>query len=280
MTENEYEQQVVISSTASETQERIAARKTIVYQTLIDPAVIRVASEENKHKLFAKYLLQNKNPDEIEFVSIEKYYEPFITADGIYAIDYYRKSAYTLRIDQSVREVILLKETFTPAPSPNPKSNEQSILVPGEERLTTENRVFVVLDRWGQEAKRRTLPSGPSENNPEELVEMLGLPDIPSELEVEVVRSRIGQRPADVSRIVSELFEISERALIYSPRFKVKYRNQRVGKEAYMEFDGVTSKLLTKNPNMLTTMVSAIAVNGKRLSELARVFVKSLWRRP
>jgi hypothetical protein len=276
MSKLEYAQEPIISSTVSPTQENIVARKTVVYETLIDPAVIRVAAEQNKNKLFAKYLLQIRKPDEIEFVSIDKYYEPFLAVSGIYSIDYYRKSAYTVKIDKEVKEVILLDETFVPAPTPNPRSSEQSLYLAGEERLIKENKLFLLLDRWGREAKPGELASGPSEKNPGKLVELLGLPEIPADMEVDAVRNRIQRRPADVNRIVSELFEVSERTLIYAPRFRVKYKSQKVGKEAFMDFDGVNSNLLTKNLNVVSAMASAVVLNGKRVFELAVKSARSM----
>lgn len=251
-------------------------RKTVIYETLTDPTVIRIGAEKGKNKLFAKYLLQLNNPAEIEFVSIEKYYEPFVAVSGKYSIDYYRKCTYTIKVDRDVKEVILLNQTFTPKSTPDPRTNEQSFKMEGEEQLVKENRIFLLLDKLGQQSRSDELPSGPSEKNPEKLVKLLQLQEIPANVEVDAVRNRIMQRPADVNRIVSELFEINERALIYTPRFRVKYKSQKIGKKAYMEFDGVTARLITNNQNILSIMASAIAFNTKRLYEYAKNHAKTL----
>ena len=80
MTELACTPEIVISASIPDSKECIASRNTIVYQTLIDPTVARIAGEKNKHKLFNKFLFKLNNPSEIEFVSTEKYYEPYITS--------------------------------------------------------------------------------------------------------------------------------------------------------------------------------------------------------
>ena len=44
--------------------EKIAKRKTIVYQTLVDPTVIKVAAEKLKNKLFVKFGFLKPKPED------------------------------------------------------------------------------------------------------------------------------------------------------------------------------------------------------------------------
>jgi hypothetical protein len=97
------ENTVVISPEAKSTfQEKIVERKTIVYETLVDPAVIKIAAENLKDQLFTKYGFLRPAPDEVTLVSIEKSYEPFIVITGKYAIDYYRKRTVAFAVDDAV----------------------------------------------------------------------------------------------------------------------------------------------------------------------------------
>jgi len=59
---------------------------------------------------------------------------------------------------------------------------------------------------------------------------------------LEIIRSKILKRPKDASRIVKELFEVSERTIIYTPRFRLVYKNIKTGNEKTLEIDGVTSE--------------------------------------
>ena len=50
---------VIAPEAKSILQERIVERKTIVYETLVDLAVIKIAAENQKEQLFTKYGFQD-----------------------------------------------------------------------------------------------------------------------------------------------------------------------------------------------------------------------------
>ncbi len=269
LSELTYINEAITSSGVTDTNEKVAPRRTIVYQTLIDPAVVRIEGEKNKHKLFNKYLFNLNNPAEIEFVSIEKYYEPYITVSGKYSIDYYRKVTYPVRVDKEVTEVILFSQTFRPNQTSNSIGIEHAIKLEGEERLIREPKTFLLLNKKGQELKLSECPSAPSEENPQELIASLKMSEVDPKMDVEAVRKKIGQRPKDVNRIVNEVLEIDERSLIYAPRFKLTYRCPRIAKEAYFEFDGVTSKMIRQNENVISATIRAITTKITHLFSMS-----------
>ena len=257
---------VLISASITDSKENIASRKTIVYQTLIDPAVARIEGEKNKHKLFNKFLFKLNTPAEIEFVSTEKYYEPYITISGKYSIDYYRKCSYAVTVDKKVTEVILFDHTFMPKKNSNSTLSESSIKVEGEERLIKEEGAFLFLNRNGQESKLSEFPPAPSEENPQELIKSFKMPEIAPNLDLDIIRKKILKRPNDINRIVTEMFEIDARSVIYRPIFKVTYKCSRIGEEAHLEFDGVTSKMIGQNPNIFYRAIRFTVKKIKRLS--------------
>ena len=248
----------IISSSITDSIENISSRRTIVYRTLIDPATARIEGEKNKHKLFKKFLFNINAPSEIEFVSTEKYYEPYVTVSGKYTIDYYRKCSYAVRVDKEVTEVILFDNTFIPKQVLNSTMSQRSIKVDGEERLIKESGIFLFLNKNGQESNFSEFPPAPSEENPQELIKLFKMPEIAANMDVDVIRKRILQRPTDINRIVTEVFEIAERSVIYRPIFKVRYKCPRIGKEAYLEFDGVTSKLIREKKNIFSAALKII----------------------
>ena len=65
--------------------------------------------------------------------------------------------------------------------------------------------------------------------------------------DLEIIRSKIIKRPKDISRLVNELFEVDERVVIYTPRFRLLYRNVKTGDEKAVEFDGVTAKRIQQS---------------------------------
>ena len=227
--------------------EKIAERKTIVYRTLVDPTVVKIAGEKLKNKLFVRFGFLKPKSEEIQFVSIDKYYEPYIVINAKYTIDYYRTCAYTINVEEKVREVTLLNQKFKPEETKDPSSRGyKAIKLDGEENLLYEDKAPLVLDRSGREVPLEQLPSAPSEEHPAKMLAELGdkarKMEIASDADVDIIRSRTVKRPEDIKRIVHELFEVDERALIYTPIYKVLFRNVKTGEEKAMEFDGVTSK--------------------------------------
>ena len=245
MTETISNEKIVIATENTSGREDVIARKTIVYETLVDPAVVKVASEKLKQKLFTRFWFFKPKPEEIQFISIDKYYESFIVIGGKYSIDYYRKCAYTVKVDEEVSEVILLKNKLTPenTQSSTTKGNK-AIILEGEERLKKEIKASFLLDRYGRNVSLERLASAPSEKKPKKIIAKFGIEEVPENAEVDYVRERIVKRPKDINRIVEEVFEVAERVVIYTPQFRVLYKSTKTGDEKALEFDGVTANLI------------------------------------
>jgi len=238
LTETINAEPVVISAETPNIKENIVDRKTIVYEAHIDPTVIRVSGEKLKQQLFTRLGLFKPKSDEIQFISLDKYYEPYIVISGKYFLDYYRKCTYVFKVDERVREVVLLNHKFMPETS----KSSRIIKLNGEERLIKEAKAFLILDKNGSEATVDHLPSAPSEKKPEKVISEFKIEELAENVDVNFVRERIAERPKDVSRIMEEVFEITDRSVIYTPRFKLLFKNVKTGEEKVMVLDGVTSK--------------------------------------
>jgi hypothetical protein len=248
------DEKIVISAeTKSPFDERIAARKTIVYETLVDAAVIKIAGENLKDKLFAKYGFLKPKPEEVSIVSVDKYYEPYVMVGGKYSIDYYRKRVWTIKVADDVSEVTLGLDKLKPKQVTDSSGKVyRGIELEGEERVKNEVKASFALDASGRDVSVRRLPSAPSERNPEEVLAKSCTREVPADLDLSVLRTRIFKRPSEVSWIVNELFEVNERVVIYAPRFRVVFKNVKTGKEKVAEFCGVTGKLIQKVDTRVT----------------------------
>jgi hypothetical protein len=246
LTETVTNEKIVISAENTSAKEDIIARKTIVYETLVDPTVIKVASEKLKQQLFTRFWFFKPKPEEVQFISIDKYYEPYIVISGQYSIDYYRKCSYTVNVDVEVSEVILLQNKLTPENAPNSSMKGNKVLrLEGEERLKKQTKASFILDRYGRDVTLEKLPSAPSERKPKKIIAKFSIEEVPSNLEVDFVRDKLVNRPKDVKRTVEEVFEVAERVVIYKPQFRILYKNIMTGDEKAMEYDGVTANLIT-----------------------------------
>jgi len=238
LTETVNTEPVVVSAEAPSTQENIVKRKTIVYEAHIDPTVIRVSGEKLKKQLFTKFWFLSPKSEEIQFVSLDKYYEPYIVISGKYFIDYFRKCTYIFKVDEAVKEVVLLDNKFVPENS----RSQRIVKLHGEERLVNEAKAFLILDKDGRDSDADSLPSAPSEKKPEKVIEECGIEELPENADVNFIKERIAMRPKDMCRIVEEIFEVTERSVIYTPRYKLLFKNVNTGEEKTLVLDGVTAK--------------------------------------
>jgi hypothetical protein len=249
LTETVYEEGIVISAEPqSPFEEKIAERKTIVYETLVDVAVIRIAAENLKDQLFAKYGFLKTKPEDVTVISIDKYYTPYMMVSGKYAVDYYRKRTLKVKVPDDVSEVIVSIEKLKPTTLRDSFGEAyKGIELKSEERVKSEFKASLALDGLGRDVSLKELPSAPSEKNPEEVLAKAGTREVPADLDLSILRTRIFKRPTDMSWIDAELFEVNERLVIYVPTFKVTFKNSKTGQEKTVEFDGLAGKLIHKN---------------------------------
>ena len=241
MTELITKEPIITSLNYSALKEKIVRRKTIVHDVNIDPTMIRISGEKYKSQLFTKFGLFKPKSDEIQFISSELYYEPYLVINGKYFIDYYRKCTYNIRVGQEVKEVVLLKKKFLPRNASSYK-RKKVITLNCEERLTHEAKAFMVLDKDGKKAILDKLQSAPSSKNPKTVIKKYKIKELPKNFEVNLMKNKIARRPKDLNRIVKEIFEITERTVIYTPRFKLNYKNIKTNEEKTLILDGVSSQ--------------------------------------
>jgi hypothetical protein len=251
LTEAVSDEKMIISTETVGSSEKIAERKTIVYETRADPTVIKVAAEKLKVQLFARFGFLKPKAEDIQFVSIDKYYEPYMVINGRYFVDYYRKCAYTVNVGKEVQEVLLLDHRFDHSQLMDPSAKDHNVIrLEGEERLINEVKGSLIVDRFGHDVTLEKLPSAPSERHPKKILRTFGVEQIARDADLDLIRARVVRRPGNISQLVEELFEVDERAVIYTPRFRVVYRNVRTNEEKAVEFDGVTAQKIQQSKNL------------------------------
>jgi hypothetical protein len=243
LTEAVYADKIVTSSTVKPSEVNIVPRKTIVYKTLIDPSVVRIEGEKLKSTLFKEKTFWQKQSEKIDFISVEKYYDPYITINGQYTIDYYRKATYKWKVSKEVKEVVLSGKTF----KLNQIAKEQEIEVDAEERLFKESSAFLVFDKDGNQMELSNVQFGQSESGAEELFKTFKMSEIPQNRDLDLLRGEIAQRPEEVNRVISEVLKVDERSVIYIPMYKLTYRHVQSGKEASIEFNGITGQVIKRS---------------------------------
>jgi hypothetical protein len=122
------------------------------------------------------------------------------------------------------------------------------ITLEAEKHFSYEKKANLILDKEGREVPFEQMPFAPSEEDPKKILheykEKIGELQISPDKDIEILRSKIVQRPAEVDRIATELFEVSERAVIYTPIYEITFQNAKTGEKKIVKMDGVTAKIL------------------------------------
>jgi hypothetical protein len=121
------------------------------------------------------------------------------------------------------------------------KSN-RIVKLHAEERLIDEVKAFLILDKNGRDSADDNIPSGTSEKKPEKAIKEFGIEELPENADVNLLKERIAKRPKDMCRIVEEIFEVTERTVIYTPRYKLLFRWVKTGEEKILVLDAVTAE--------------------------------------
>ncbi|MDH5795854.1 MAG: hypothetical protein OEZ24_07080 [Candidatus Bathyarchaeota archaeon] len=157
-------------------EEHIADLKTIVYKTMVDESTLKLIGEKEKLKLFKKMPFLKRKPEDIQFESLERFYEPFITVSGRYHVDYYRRRTYELEAEDDVSELVVFNHVLKPKTSALAKMQRKgrTVELEADERIVREQSAYMILDRKGREITVEELPAAPAEENPEGILAEAG----------------------------------------------------------------------------------------------------------
>ena len=227
--------------------EEIVKRKIIVYKPRIDIKTVRATAEKMKTQLFRKFVFMKPKPEEVQLVSINRYFEPYVVVDGEYSIDYSKNWVHNIQVDDTMQDLTLFGEKV------RPKTLRGNLQIPckilqltGEGRFKLEAKAHIIFDKQWREVGLEQLPFVPFEEQPEKILsnvdQEFGNAEMAAEKEVEILKSRIVRRPSEILSIHNELFKVSERAVIYKPMYKVTVRNVKTKKETTMIIDAITGK--------------------------------------
>ena len=140
---------------------------------------------------------------------------------------------------------MIFYQTIKPEPRRDPY--KKSFHLETQERIVRQSKACVIFDSKGHEISPTQVPIAPSEDHPEEVLAEFekGKPlETPSSNGIDLLRSRIVNRPSEIERIAQETFEIVDHAVIYAPVYKVELKNLRTGEKKTIKIDGVSGELI------------------------------------
>jgi len=220
--------------------------RTVVHRLAVDEMSVRNFVEKEKTGFYSKLGVFKPKPEEIVCEAIALYYEQYVVARANYTIDYYRKKVYPIRVEGTVREVVIFDKTLQP--SGQEKGGKQ-ISLEAKERVTTNVPAYICLDKNGKEIDSKKLPTGVEELDSQGVLRGLGdklrSPAATPDAVVGIIRGRIVKRPQDIERIVDEIFEITELSAIYTPIYEARLRHLKTGVIKVVPISGITGKVYT-----------------------------------
>ena len=227
----------------------IAKRKVIVFRSRVDPTTAKLTAEKMRNKLFVKRFSKPK-PEEIQVVSVDRYYEPYVLVDAKYSVDYYKTKVFTLDVNSETEEVRILGETFKPETVDDSAGEIRKIIkLEAQECSSYEDRAYIVLDKTGCELPVDQVPSAPSEDHPNKVLKEVGKKagkvKFSPRKGVKMIKARIVKRRPEADMIENELFQVSEHAVIYNPIYEITFQNVKTGEEKSIRIDGVTAKIVS-----------------------------------
>ena len=251
--------------------EEVAERKVIVYKPRIDIKTARATAEKMKTQLFRKLVFMKPKPEEVQLVSISRYFYPYVVVDGEYTIDYSKNWVHNIQVDDTMEQLTLFGETVkTKTLRGNLQIPCKILQLAGEGSYKVTIKARLIFDKEWREVGLEDLPFVPFEEKPKKILSSLnqeiGTTTLSTEKEVDILKSRIVKRPTDILCIHNELFKVFERAIIYKPMYEITVRNFKTEKETTLTIDAITGKTAKGLPQTPTLKEKEKATTPKKES--------------
>jgi hypothetical protein len=225
--------------------QKIVDTRNVILKSRLDSNRVKFQGEKLKTSFFVRFGFLKPKPKDVLLIAFSKYYEPYVVIGGKYSIDYCKRHGYALQVEDRTQALFIDGKKLKPEPL-SVEGDARVIKLVGEEHSHYQNESYIVLDRMLQEVSPENLSFAPSESELENQDGDFDLrkPQISLDEEIAFLRSKIAKRPADVAEIVREMFEITERTIIYSPVYELTYKNLKNGKRVTVLINGVTGGMV------------------------------------
>jgi hypothetical protein len=222
----------------------------LVQKVSKDYAAIKSVIEKNMVKTFSKMYFIKPKANEIECESIELCYDSFLIASTKYRIEYYQNKKYHIDLDENVDEVIVFDHSIKPRDSSEKSiignKSRKEIVIEGKERVNYESTGQFTINRKGRIIDREGLPSAACEPDPVKFLDKYDTNVRHPEVYMwDILKKAAVKRPANVSEVINEKFQVTEQVLVYTPIYEARCRNLNSYEIKIIPVSGVTGKIFT-----------------------------------
>ena len=225
--------------------QKVVEQKIVILKARLDPNKVKSLGEEKKRDFFvrSKFLKHKPADTEVGLIGFSKYYEPFIIIGGRYSIDYCKKHLFEIKTDNKEDRLFVGGEEKRLEPCDTASPNRMFKLV-GEERCHYEDETFIVLDRLKREVPIEKLLLAPFEEEPENIDTFdLRKVNISVDDEIDLIKSKIVNRPSNSDFIIKEIFEINDRMIVYNPIYELVFQDLKTTEETSILVEGISGKI-------------------------------------
>jgi hypothetical protein len=226
--------------------QKVVDTKTSVLKSRLDSRTARNLGEQLKRRFFTNFGFLKPNAEDVQLVGFEKYYEPYLVIGGIYSIDYCKQHICRVKVGESTREIFVGGKKFRSEPSSERDQLNRFVRLEGEEIAHYEKETYFILDRFRREVLPENFSLAPCEDqvdNPKYADMSFRKCDNSTEADIEFLSAKIAHRPRDAAEVMREIFEITERTIIYRPVYELTFQDSKTAKEATLQIDGVSGRM-------------------------------------
>ncbi len=233
--------------------------RTVVLKPHLDQGDVQLIGEKIKRSLFSKRFGFKLKVEDVRFLSCETYFEPYLIIGGKYILDYCKKHVFKVNVHEKTTKVLVGGQEFE-SEQIDPDIKSRAIRVKGEEYAHHEKQTYFILDRMKREIEPEKLPISPFRIQREGFSPNSNFKSmqISDEMQIEFLKARIARRPVGVGEIIREVFEITERTIIYYPMYELTFENAKDKKDATITINGITGETILNGNKQLAikTVVS------------------------
>ena len=223
----------------------IANVKTVILKPRLDVDAVKIIGEKTKISLFSKFGFKPK-PKDVKLISFENYYEPYLIIGGRYSIDYCKEHPLTCDISDEINTVYIAGQEFT-VKSQQSNTSKKILKITGEEHSHYEKETFFILDRNKHEVSPEKLPFSlfNLKNRKCKIKGDFKSISIPTNMQIDFLKSKIAVRPSELNAIIRENFEITDRTIVYSPMYQLTFKKLKAQIEVAILINGITGETKT-----------------------------------
>ena len=218
----------------------------IVLKPRLDQNDIQLIGDKIKPRLFSRFGFNSKS-ESIRLLYTETYFEPYLIISGEYILDYCRKHTFKLNVKGNANRIFVGGQEYRSEKTEKlePDSDNKTFKIVGESYARCERQAYYILDRMMTEIPPEKLPLSPfDKRNKLDRRFTFKKFEISDEAQIEFLKNKIVQRPANLAEIIKETFDITDRTLAYYPMYQLTFENLKNKESAIVTINGITGETI------------------------------------